>query len=43
MDMFIQQVTRFVAETAEQIIFTKRFNQVRHILKCLFDPVLTLM
>lgn len=43
MDMFIQQVTRFVAETAEQIIFTKRFNQVRHILKYLFDPVLTLM
>lgn len=29
MDMFIQQVTRFVAETTEQIVFTKRFNQVR--------------
>ncbi len=28
MDMFIQQVTRFVAESAEQIVFTKRFNQV---------------
>jgi len=28
MDLFIQQITRFIAESVEQILFTKRFNQV---------------